>query len=648
MKIIYFDICALALYLLILWTCYARGLTKGHANRLFVLMNWVSLFCAIADIAMEFVVNPVPLSQWRVVLGTWISFSYKLFRNGSMVIYLLYLFAITRTEHLIRPLSRRCLLWLPNGIVSIALLQNFFTHHVFVVTAETGYSRGPMLILLYVIALLYGLVGTAYCVYCRRYLTKSKWTALLSVYVLTFIGIGVELIKPQLLVEMFSTAVGVIMILLLVMRPEETMDGILGLQNWKAYRTDLENILKANDRIQILAIQIVNAQEMRSYYGEDRYNHFLREVSGEINAYFKIKKRHVNKELYIERPGTFYLTLDDPSYDLESMLPEFLERINGRHRSFSDNNLRFEVKLCLIRVPDDLKESDGIINIGHKFPQLGDMEQRIFLASEIIQSRDYLILSHMEEILNRAISDDEFEMYYQPIYHNSAGCFQSAEALLRLKDSKYGAISPAVFIPAAEANGLIFSIGELVLEKVFRFVAEHDLGALGLSFVDINLSVAQVLQSDLPNAVKRLQEKYHVKPDQINFEITETLYDNLSEVMDRNVRALKSMGYSFSLDDYGIGYSNIQRMSKLPLSIIKIDKSLVDEMFSDDGSVIIRNTIRMVQGIHKELVVEGVETKAEIDALEEMDCEYIQGFYYSKPLPEDEFVQFLRQRNQIA
>ena len=209
-------------------------------------------------------------------------------------------------------------------------------------------------------------------------------------------------------------------------------------------------------------------------------------------------------------------------------------------------------------------------------------------------------------------------------------------------------ISPNVFIPVAEANGLILPIGEVVLNEVFGFIAGHDLDALGLSYIEINLSVSQVLQPDFPDVIRRLQEKHQIDPDKVNFEITETMYDNLSEVMDRNIHTLKAMGYDFSLDDYGIGYSNIQRMSKLPLNIIKIDKSLVDEMFTSDGRVIIHNTIRMVQGIHKELVIEGVETKEEIDALAEMSCDYIQGFYYSKPLPKESFIEFLLAHNQAA
>ena len=102
------------------------------------------------------------------------------------------------------------------------------------------------------------------------------------------------------------------------------------------------------------------------------------------------------------------------------------------------------------------------------------------------------------------------------------------------------------------------------------------------------------------------------------------------------------------LDDYGVGYSNIQRLRALPLNIIKIDKSMVDDMFTMDGEVIIENTVRMMKGIRKELVVEGVETEKEAKACEELSCDYIQGFYYARPLPAEEFVRFLREHNKAA
>jgi EAL domain-containing protein (putative c-di-GMP-specific phosphodiesterase class I) len=160
--------------------------------------------------------------------------------------------------------------------------------------------------------------------------------------------------------------------------------------------------------------------------------------------------------------------------------------------------------------------------------------------------------------------------------------------------------------------------------------------------------VAQCLQKGFPEKIKRLQDKYGVSPDQVNFEVTETMFDNLSGVMDKNIRELADMGYTFSLDDYGVGYSNIQRLKSLPLSIIKIDKSLVDDMFTQDGKVIIENTVRMMQGIHKKLVMEGVETKEAVEAFGSLDCDYIQGYYYSRPLSAEDFVRFMEAHNRTG
>ncbi len=165
----------------------------------------------------------------------------------------------------------------------------------------------------------------------------------------------------------------------------------------------------------------------------------------------------------------------------------------------------------------------------------------------------------MDSILNRAITRQSFEMYYQPIYSIKEKKFVSAEALIRLNDLEHGFISPAVFIPAAESKGLILPIGDFVLESVYRFISELDFERLGLKYIEVNLSVAQCLQKDLPQKIEQLEKKYQVSPDRINFEITETTYENIGDVIHENLQAITARGYSFSLDDYGTGYSNIQR-----------------------------------------------------------------------------------------
>lgn len=638
--------CSIPVFLLILFSCFSRKMTKGHVNRVFLLLNFISLICAVTDLSAEWLAASSPLSPAALALTHVLYYIYLLLRNSSLVVYLIFLFTVTRTEYRIRPLWVRLLLWLPNALMLIALLQNPFTHNVFTITAEGGYTRGPLLNLLYLTALIYGLGGAAYCIYCKRFLSASKWAALISIYVLLFIAVLVQFFRPDLLVEMFSTAIGTLMVMLIVMRPEETMDTSVGIRSWGAYQMDLRNVLLSNEKTQIVVVQMTNALEIRSYLGEDRYNAYVSDIADEIQQFYWKERGRV--EMYFERPGTFYLLVDLPDADLAAVIPQYLAQSRERIRKFTELGVRFEPHICLIRYPDDLTKMKDILNLGHKFTQLAPGNAAFCRASDIVQSRTFEIMNHMDDILSRALKENRIGIHYQPIYNISEGRFSSAEALARLHDSKYGDISPAVFIPAAENMGLILPIGEVVLESVFRFISENDLEALGLSYIEVNLSVAQCLQNDLPDIVRSLQKKYNVSPRQINFEITETFFDNISTVMDRNMQELTRMGYTFSLDDFGTGYSNIQRLSRLPVRIIKIDKSMVDEMFTSDGKVIMQNTVRMIQGIHKELVMEGVETQQEKEALASMSCDFIQGFFYSRPLPEREFIAFLEKHRNTS
>ena len=189
-------------------------------------------------------------------------------------------------------------------------------------------------------------------------------------------------------------------------------------------------------------------------------------------------------------------------------------------------------------------------------------------------------------------------------------------------------------------------VGDAVLEQVFRFLAGHDLDALGLDYIEINLSVAQCMERSLPEKIRSLQEQYGVDPGRVNLEITETTFENVNEIMVENVNKLIGMGYSFALDDYGIGYSSIQRVNRIPLELIKIDKSMLDEVGSVNGRMILEHTVRMMQSIGKQLVVEGAETEEVVDTLKTMNCDYIQGFYFSRPLPAEQFVRFMKEHNR--
>ena len=643
MKIIFFDICSIPLFLLILIICYSRKMNKGNANQLFIVVVLLSLVSAIADLGMEITSGLVPLGRAGLAICTVSSYVYLALRNASNAVLMLFLLALTRTTSLIRKKWVKVLFCLPYAVVLLLLAANPFTHSSFTVTAEAGYARGPLMMVFYVMALLYGVCGLAYCIYCRRYLAANKWSALMSIYVLAYIAVGIQFFRPELMLEMFCTAIGTLVILFSVMRPEERMDSEVGMLSWASYQSDLRNILLAGEKAKIVVIRMLNCREIRSYLGDHKYNAYLTEIAKEIRELDW--QRHSRVDVYFERPGTIYLIVDASEMGTGDMVGQLGQETGERIKQYADMGVRFEPRICLIRVPEDLDRVEDIISLGHIFQKIDKRDQLTYRADEIVHSRTFAVETHMEEILMRAIREDALEMYYQPIYDVRSGSFHSAEALARINDPEFGLISPSAFIPAAETMGLIVPLGNKIMEQVFRFVSEHDLKAMGLAYVEMNLSVAQCMQTSLPETVAALQKKYGVDPREINLEITETTFENISEVMLENVNELISMGYSFALDDYGIGYSSIQRVNHLPLQLIKINKSMLDEIDSKNGRMILEHTVRMMQSIDKLLVAEGAETRDEVDALEAMDCDYIQGFYFSRPLPETEFLRFIADHN---
>ena len=137
-------------------------------------------------------------------------------------------------------------------------------------------------------------------------------------------------------------------------------------------------------------------------------------------------------------------------------------------------------------------------------------------------------------------------------------------------------------------------------------------------------------------------KKYDITSDKINLEITETAVSYGQSIMKNNLDKLSTAGVSFSLDDYGTGYSNMRRVVQLPLKIVKLDKSFVDEQNNPKMWIMIQNTVKMLKDMNMEIVVEGIEDGETADQFASLDCDFIQGYYYSRPIPEDEFVDFIR------
>lgn len=239
---------------------------------------------------------------------------------------------------------------------------------------------------------------------------------------------------------------------------------------------------------------------------------------------------------------------------------------------------------------------------------------------------DFLKNVTIENKLKEAVFSQNFTLYFQPQFHTADRILRGVEALIRWKDETGKSIKPDVFIPIAEKNGTIVPIGTWVMEESARIYAEWKKKYHYAMILSLNISAIQYKQPDFVDKVMKILGKYDISPEEIELEITETiLIDNFKEVTEKLV-TLRNIGVKISLDDFGTGYSSLSYLKGLPIDTLKVDKSFIDTVITDENTrIITESIIYMVKKLGFETIAEGVETQEQFDYLSAIDCDNIQG-----------------------
>jgi diguanylate cyclase (GGDEF)-like protein len=248
----------------------------------------------------------------------------------------------------------------------------------------------------------------------------------------------------------------------------------------------------------------------------------------------------------------------------------------------------------------------------------------------------------IENNMRQAVSTgiDEFVVFYQPVVNVNTQMCTSCEALVRWDSKALGFMGPGEFIPLAEYLGLITSIGDYVLEEACRRCKLWNDNGHPDFYINVNLSVVQLLQKNVVENIKRILDKTGVNPKNIVLEITESFAINdMQRVMDI-ITGLKKLGPRIALDDFGTGYSSLNYIKQLPLDIIKVDKTFIDDIVEDDyAQAFIKLIVDLSKTIGTKIVVEGVEHKEQFELLKSLGVDYIQGYYFGKPVPANIFEE---------
>ncbi|MBE5901527.1 MAG: EAL domain-containing protein [Lachnospiraceae bacterium] len=304
--------------------------------------------------------------------------------------------------------------------------------------------------------------------------------------------------------------------------------------------------------------------------------------------------------------------------------------------------IAFPVSLHTLVVPDSaaFSSAEEFLRLPTYFARELEAKEEVVVDEAAMEGfREY---GKIKEMIQSALTENRVEVFYQPFYNVQTGKFTSAEALVRIRDKEGPIIPPGKFIPIAEENGLIVPLGIEIFRQVCEFLATGKPKDLGITHIEVNLSIAQFDDENPSAFVREIMEQYQVDPKMINLEITETVSQNTKKKILKNMEKLINAGINFSLDDFGTGRSNLDYFLEMPVQVIKFDYSFTQGYFkSEKAKLVIENMIELMHSMGMAIVSEGVETKEQFETMCGLGVEYIQGFYFSKPLPKDEFIAFL-------
>lgn len=402
----------------------------------------------------------------------------------------------------------------------------------------------------------------------------------------------------------------------------------------------IEDLLSSQQQFAIGCLQLHDFEAYAEALSQTQLDELLSKVGQCLHQHLPAKS-----SLAMTTADKFVVLL--PSYRSESQLQLLLEQLMQPFRqplALSFNRLLLSFAVGYVLAPADghsarllLQHTDAAVRQNFSNPSGFYLR---FDAAMAEQKRRHFAIS---SALHTAVEERQFQLWFQPKVRLSDGICDSAEALIRWQHPELGAVSPAVFIPIAELDGQIYAIGDWVLQQSLQYLQQWQQAGLSLNSLAVNLSGRQLTDEKLAQRLSQQLQKLQLAPGLLELEVTETFLIDDIDASSRLLTDLRELGCHLAMDDFGTGYSSLAYLAKLPIDKLKLDRSLLLELEDSPQCVsMIRHMIRMAHELALQVVAEGIESDGQVQLLREMQCDYIQGYVFSKPLTASDFVKFLQ------
>lgn len=527
-----------------------------------------------------------------------------------------------------RPALFRALL-LPFVIAEALCVSSFATGAVFRIE-DGAYRSGPLYNVLYVCFLFYIFASIVFLVIYRDRLKPNRFYCGTGYNLLLLAGNLMRFFFPRLLVMPTFCLAAVLVIYLAFQNPDLYLSDRGDAFNMRGLRALLNDYYHRKDYA-ILGFSILNYSQERSILGGRQTDECIEQISR-----FLIESHSRCLPFYL-RNGRFALII--PATVRPQQVRDAIEQRFRQPWSTMQAEVYLNVDFLVLVPNPRLDSADRIVNNMNVAFESSGKAGGASAAEDAVGLQTMQQLDEQVDILRsieNALDQDKVEVYLQPVFSSRTRRIVAAEALARIRDVGGNVISPALFIPIAEKTGYINRLGDMVFEKTCAFIHDHDIAGLGLTWINVNLSPVQCMQSDLCQRFNATLRRYGVSADLIHLEITEQSITDYA-LLEKQIEAMRKQGFQFVLDDYGSGYSNLTRVKHYPFVNIKLDMEVVWDYCRERDSLL----PTIVEGFGKmgfSITAEGIETEQMADLMTAAGCEYLQGYLFDRPLEMDEFV----------